>query len=182
MSHPDPARLQPLASSANFCFELGGRFFSDAKHVLVAKKALLGNQPPTEPGGGTVAFVNQRDHVYYDDLVRREEGGTPDIVGSIRAGLVFLLKGLLGPETIRRHKERFLKRSLASWSKNPNIEILGNVECERLPIVSFLVRHRDRYLHHNFVVALLNDIFGIQARGGCSCAGPYGHRLLGIGE
>ena len=150
--------------------------------VLVAKKALLGNQPPTEPGGGTVAFVNQRDHVYYDDLVRREEGGTPDIVGSIRTGLVFLLKGLLGPETIRRHKEKFLKRSLASWSKNPNIEILGNLECERLPIVSFLVRHRDRYLHHNFVVALLNDIFGIQARGGCSCAGPYGHRLLGIGE
>jgi hypothetical protein len=46
--------------------------------------------------------------------------------------------------------------------------------------VSFVVRHGPRYLHHNFVVALLNDLFGIQSRGGCSCAGPYGHRLLGI--
>ena len=60
------------------------------------------------------------------------------------------------------------------------IQILGNRKARRLSIVSFLIRHGDRYLHHNFVVALLNDLFGIQARGGCSCAGPYGHRLLGI--
>ena len=64
-------------------------------------------------------------------------------------------------------------------SANPDIEILGNHDARRLSIVSFVVRHDGRYLHHNFVVALLNDLFGIQSRGGCSCAGPYGHRLLG---
>jgi hypothetical protein len=71
-------------------------------------------------------------------------------------------------------------RAIASWSENPNIEILGNPAADRLSIVSFIVRHGSRYLHHNFVVALLNDLFGVQSRGGCSCAGPYGHRLLGI--
>ena len=66
------------------------------------------------------------------------------------------------------------------WEANPAIEILGSHDLPRLSIVSFVVRHEARYLHHNFVVAVLNDLLGIQARGGCSCAGPYGHRLLGI--
>ena len=67
------------------------------------------------------------------------------------------------------------------WEKVTNIEILGNLGAERLSIVSFVVRAPSgRYLHHNFVVAVLNDLFGIQSRGGCSCAGPYGHSLLGI--
>ena len=70
---------------------------------------------------------------------------------------------------------------MAAWQDEPNIEILGNLDAERLSIVSFVVRAPSgQYLHHNFVVALLNDLFGIQSRGGCSCAGPYGHRLLGI--
>jgi hypothetical protein len=68
----------------------------------------------------------------------------------------------------------------ARWRRNPNLELLGNLEVPRLPIVSFRIRHGARHLHHELVVALLNDLFGIQARGGCSCAGPYGHRLLGI--
>ncbi len=68
-----------------------------------------------------------------------------------------------------------------AWRAHPAIEVLGNLDAERLSIVSFVVRRPGgRYLHHNFVVALLNDLFGIQSRGGCSCAGPYGHRLLGI--
>ena len=75
---------------------------------------------------------------------------------------------------------RFIRRTVESWGANPNIELLGNLDAERLSIVSFVVRRGPRYLHHNFVVALLNDLFGIQARGGCSCAGPYGHRLPGI--
>ena len=100
---------------------------------------------------------------------------------SIRAGLVFQLKEAVGVEVIRQHEESFVRRALASWAKEPAIEILGNLEAERLSIVSFVVRAPSgRYLHHNFVVALLNDMFGIQSRGGCSCAGPYGHRLLGI--
>src|SRR6266540_1388641 len=78
------------------------------------------------------------------------------------------------------HREEGGTRAIASWGDNPNIELLGNLDAERLSIVSFVVRHGNRYLHHNFVVALLNDLFGIQSRGGCSCAGPYGHRLLGI--
>ena len=83
---------------------------------------------------------------------------------------------------IRAHEEHFLRRAVASWKSEPALEILGNLDAERLSIVSFVVRcpGSGKYLHHNFVVALLNDLFGIQSRGGCSCAGPYGHRLLGI--
>ena len=112
--------------------------------------------------------------------MEREEGGTPAIVESIRAGLVFQLKQAVGADTIQALERSFIRRAVASWGANPNIELLGNLEAERLSIVSFVVRHGARYLHHNFVVALLNDLFGIQSRGGCSCAGPYGHRLLGI--
>jgi hypothetical protein len=114
------------------------------------------------------------------DPDHREEGGTPAIVESIRAGLVFQLKETVGVSEIRAREEDFITRAIASWSQNPNIMILGNPEAARLSIVSFVVRFGERFLHHNYVVALLNDLFGIQARGGCSCAGPYGHRLLGI--
>jgi selenocysteine lyase/cysteine desulfurase len=148
--------------------------------VLVARRALFSNSVPSVPGGGTVEYVNPLEHVYVADIERREEGGTPDIVGSIRAGLVFALKQAVGTETIREREESFTHRALHRWEQNPSIEVLGSHELPRLSIVSFVVRHEGRYLHHNFVVALLNDLFGIQARGGCSCAGPYGHRLLGI--
>jgi hypothetical protein len=148
--------------------------------VLIARRELFTNAVPSVPGGGTVAFVNPSEHRYYDDIEHREEGGTPAIVESIRAGLVFKLKQAVGTETIRRLEEGFIKQAITAWSRHPNIEVLGNPDAERLSIVSFTVRHQNRYLHHNFVVALLNDLFGIQARGGCSCAGPYGHTLLGI--
>ena len=72
------------------------------------------------------------------------------------------------------------RRALESWRANPDIEVLGNADIPRLAIISFIIRHQGRALHHEFVVALLNDLFGIQSRGGCSCAGPYGHRLLHI--
>ncbi len=148
--------------------------------LLVVKRALLTNSVPAVPGGGTVAYVNTDDHVYIDDLEHREEGGTPAIIESIRAGLVFQLKDAVGAETIRRTEEDFIQRALERWSEAPGLEVLGNLEHPRLSIVSFVVRHGPRYLHHNYVVALLNDLFGVQSRGGCSCAGPYGHRLLGI--
>ncbi len=148
--------------------------------VLIARRELFTNSVPTVPGGGTVAFVNPNEHRYYSDIEHREEGGTPAIIESIRAGLVFKLKEAVGAETIRRIEEDFIRRAIEAWSQHPNIEILGNHDAERLSIVSFTVRYEGRYLHHNFVVALLNDLFGIQARGGCSCAGPYGHKLLGI--
>ncbi|MGH2630506.1 MAG: aminotransferase class V-fold PLP-dependent enzyme [Actinomycetota bacterium] len=148
--------------------------------ILVARRELFGNRVPSVPGGGTVAYVNPTEHVYLDDIEHREEGGTPAIVESIRAGLVFQLKRAVGTEAIREREESFTHRAMHRWEENPGIEILGSHDLPRLSIVSFVVRHDRRYLHHNFVVALLNDMFGIQARGGCSCAGPYGHRLLGI--
>jgi hypothetical protein len=146
----------------------------------VVRRVLLTNSVPVVPGGGTVAYVNADEHVYLDDAEQREEGGTPAIIESIRAGLVFQLKQAVGAETIRRAEEDFIERALARWSAVPGLEVLGSHELPRLSIVSFVVRHGTRYLHHNYVVALLNDLFGIQSRGGCSCAGPYGHRLLGI--
>jgi selenocysteine lyase/cysteine desulfurase len=149
--------------------------------VLVVRRELVTNRVPDIPGGGTVAYVNPTEHRYLTDPVLREEGGTPAIVDSIRAGLVFGLKEAVGLETIRAHEEYYLRRAVEAWQTEPAIEILGNLAAERLSIVSFVVRAPSgRYLHHNFVVAVLNDLFGIQARGGCSCAGPYGHRLLGI--
>ncbi|MDC5698798.1 aminotransferase class V-fold PLP-dependent enzyme [Intrasporangium calvum] len=152
--------------------------------VLVVRQELLTNRVPDVVGGGTVAYVNPDSHDYLTDPAHREEGGTPAIIEAIRAGLVFRLKSAVGVDVIRAREERFLRRAVAAWSSEPTIEILGNLDTERLSILSFVV-HRDGeggrfFLHHNFVVALLNDLFGIQARGGCSCAGPYGHALLGI--
>ncbi len=148
--------------------------------VLVVRRGLVRNKVPTVPGGGTVAFVDPVAHRYLDDPVAREEGGTPAIVESIRAGLVFGLKQAVGTDLIAAREERLWRAALARWSANPSIEILGNHESARLSIISFRVPKGALYLHHNFVVAVLNDLFGIQSRGGCSCAGPYGHRLLGI--
>lgn len=149
--------------------------------VLAVRRDLVANRVPSVPGGGTVAYVNPLEHVYLDDPIAREEGGTPDIIGAIRAGLVFQLKQAVGVPLIKAVEDALLRRAVDAWSSEPAIEILGNLDAERLSIVSFVVRQPGgNYLHHNFVVALLNDLFGIQARGGCSCAGPYGHRLLGI--
>ncbi|SDF43473.1 Selenocysteine lyase/Cysteine desulfurase [Lentzea fradiae] len=149
--------------------------------VLVVRRELVTNSVPTAPGGGTVSFVHPKGHRYLDDPVAREEGGTPAIVESIRAGLVFALKNAVGTEVIQEREDRLWQHALASWQEEPGIEILGDLRAARLSIVSFRIRHGRRFLHHEFVVAVLNDLFGIQARGGCSCAGPYGHRLLDIG-
>jgi selenocysteine lyase/cysteine desulfurase len=150
--------------------------------VLVAKRSLLERRVPTIPGGGTVRFVSPSEHSYHPDPVAREEAGTPAIVGSIRAGLVFALKEAVGADTIRRREGELARRALASWRTNPNLRILGSPEPERLAIVSFGVRHPRGLLHANFVVAVLSDLFGIQARSGCFCAGPYLHRLYPIDD
>ncbi|HYK69951.1 MAG TPA: aminotransferase class V-fold PLP-dependent enzyme [Streptosporangiaceae bacterium] len=150
--------------------------------VLVVRRDLVRNAVPTVPGGGTVAFVDPAGHRYLDDQVAREEGGTPAIVESIRAGLVFGLKQAVGTDLIAAREEQLWRYVLGRWVAKSGIEVLGNPRAARLSIASFRIRHGAQYLHHNFVVAVLNDLFGIQARGGCSCAGPYGHRLLAIGE
>jgi selenocysteine lyase/cysteine desulfurase len=147
--------------------------------VLVVDRRLVGVRP-TGPGGGTIAFVSPTRHDYVPDPVAREEGGTPAIVESIRAGLVFALKRAVGTAAIHDLHERIRTRVVARWRALPGFELLGDPDLVRLPIFSFRIRHGTRLLHHAYVVALLNDLFGIQARGGCSCAGPYGHRLLAI--
>lgn len=149
--------------------------------LLIARRALFTNAVPSVPGGGTVSYVNADHHRYVTDIAHREEGGTPDIIGSVRAGLVFAVKEQVGTDVIRDSEERLIRQAVTRWREHPRIDILGNADRDRLSIVSFVVTTPDgRRLHHNFVVALLNDLFGIQSRGGCSCAGPYGHRLLGI--
>ncbi|MES0871729.1 aminotransferase class V-fold PLP-dependent enzyme [Pseudovibrio sp. SCP19] len=148
--------------------------------VLIVSDAILKNRVPAMPGGGTVMYVTPEDHRYVADAERREEGGTPAIVESVRAGLVFKLQQAVGTDEIERREEDFVSRAVARWSKCENIEILGNTEAPRLAITSLKITHKGKDLHYSFIVALLNDLFGIQARGGCSCAGPYGHALLGM--
>ena len=148
--------------------------------VLVARRELFANRVPDVPGGGTVRYVSTTGHDYHPEIEHREEAGTPAIVESIRAGLVFQLKEAVGAEVIGAKESAFVRRAITRWEQHSNINVLGSHEADRLSIVSFVIRHDEQFLHHNYVVALLNDVFGIQSRGGCSCAGPYGHRLLGI--
>jgi selenocysteine lyase/cysteine desulfurase len=148
--------------------------------LLVVRRQLVPGVP-TMPGGGTISYVHAGGQHYLDDPVEREEAGTPAIVGSIRAGLVFRLRETVGVDAIRARERDLVRRAVDDWRTDPAIEILGDPDAERLPVVSFLLRLPDgRALHHAFVVTVLDDLFGIQCRGGCSCAGPYGHRLLGI--
>ena len=151
--------------------------------VLVAKRHLFANRVPATPGGGTIAYVTPDHQTYHPDPVQREEGGTPGIVESIRAGLVFGLKEAVGVSTIKELEEGYVQSALDSWASNPRLYVLGNPELRRVAIVSFGIRYplaarSDGMLHSNFVVALLDDLFGIQARSGCFCAGPYMHRLI----
>lgn len=152
--------------------------------LLIAKKKLFKNVVPDHVGGGTVLFVTRDSHLYLKDIESREEGGTPGIIESIRAGMVFQLKEAVGPNNIEQREEDLCRRAFAKWKNNANLMILGSHSSRRLPIFSFLVRHpqSNKLLHHNFVSSVLNDMFGIQARGGCACAGPYATDLLGISE
>ncbi|MEN9923733.1 MAG: hypothetical protein RIS09_1247, partial [Actinomycetota bacterium] len=151
--------------------------------LLIVRKELLSNSVPSIVGGGTVLYVNHHEHVYIDDLEHREEGGTPAIIEAIRAGLVFKVKQGISVPVISALEHDFVSRAIDALDAHPNIQVLGNKTAKRLSIVSFTIKcNSGKYLHHNFAVAILNDLFGIQARGGCSCAGPYGHRLLGIND
>ncbi|OWZ08126.1 Cysteine desulfurase [Phytophthora megakarya] len=118
----------------------------------------------------------------FDEQREREEGGTPDILGSIRLGLAFQLKQHVGPQRIMELERDHVRHVRESLSSNKNIMLLGRQtdDVDQLPIFSMMIRFGDRFLHHNFVCALLNDMFGVQARGGCQCAGPFGSRLLGL--
>uniref|UniRef100_A0A0E0RER6 Aminotransferase class V domain-containing protein n=1 Tax=Oryza rufipogon TaxID=4529 RepID=A0A0E0RER6_ORYRU len=176
--------------------------------ILLMNKSLyrLNSQPPSMCGGGTVAYVNgfnEEDTLYYDDIEEREDAGTPPIVQKIRASLAFWVKEYIGYETMELHERVYSEMAMKRLLDNPNIKVLGNTTVDRLPIFSFLIyppvedslflrvepgcynslenkTNKRLPLHGRFVTKLLNDLFGIQARGGCACAGPYGHILLDV--
>jgi selenocysteine lyase/cysteine desulfurase len=146
--------------------------------LLVANRALFTNRVPAEPGGGTVLYTSPWDHRYLSRIEDRETGGTPPIVQSIQAGLAFDLKAAIGAERIERIEQDYLSRALKEWTNHPKLWVLGLTQARRLGVVSLIFRD----LHHNLAAILLNDLYGIQVRGGCMCAGPYGHLLLHIDE
>ena len=138
---------------------------------------------PTAAGGGTVDFVSRTTVDYSDDIEVREKAGTPGVLQTIKAALVIDLKDALGIDIIGSKEREYTTRALERFSKLPNLEILGPNDPEnRISIVSFIIKHGDKKLHPKFVTKLLNDLFGIQSRAGCMCAGPYGHLLLQISE
>jgi selenocysteine lyase/cysteine desulfurase len=139
---------------------------------------------PSVAGGGTVSYVSPRAHDFVTDIEERERAGTPGVLQLFKAALAFQVKEAVGLERIETRERELLLRGLARWRANPSFELLGAADPRRqIGIVSFNVRRPGgRYLHPRLVTVLLNDLFGIQSRAGCSCAGPYGHTLLGIDE
>jgi selenocysteine lyase/cysteine desulfurase len=153
--------------------------------VLVFNERLYHRElPPSVAGGGTVDYVSPFDQDFIADIEEREKAGTPGVLQTLKAALALELKRRIGPERIEAREQELLTRAMQRWSAHERIEILGNPDPgRRIGIVSFNLRDpRGRYLHPKFVTVLLNDLFGIQSRAGCSCAGPYGHRLLGIDQ
>jgi selenocysteine lyase/cysteine desulfurase len=153
-----------------------------ASGVMIVRKAAVCSARMFQPGGGTVRFVSPTAHDYSSDITTREEAGTPNVVGDIRAALCFMVKAAMGQAFMDARHSALRARALAVWGQNPNMQIMGNVQAPALPIFSFRVRDSARggVLHHQLFTRLLSDVHGIQARGGCACAGPYAHRLLGI--
>lgn len=151
--------------------------------VLIVRRDAVVTDRPSWPGGGTVTFVSPGGHDYSDALEAREEGGTPNVIGDIRAALAFLVKDAAGAGRIAARGAVLRRRARAAFAEEPRIELLGpEGGADSLPILSFRVRDgAGGLVHHQFVTRLLSDLHGVQVRGGCACAGPYVHDLLGIG-
>lgn len=216
MRLPNGAELDALFLSPHKL--IGG---PGASGVLVARRSLLENTVPSQPGGGTVSWVDSEQHAFASAIEAREDGGTPAILQAIRTGVTFQLRKLVTVEATQELSSRSCARALERWRRHPNILLMGAERGDyfrkgRLPIVSFniafdppvegadagsegMFKHAftpsqrargatpssalhgsRRMLHPHFVCALLNDLYGIQARSGCSCAGPYGIRLWGL--
>jgi len=151
--------------------------------VLVFNKRIYDERlPPTVAAGGTVDYVSPASQDFIHDIEEREKAGTPGVLQTLKAALVFAIKDELGTKKIEEREHQLLSRAFQRWKRSPQIEIMGNLDPQRrVGIVSFNIKEpKGRYLHPKFMTALLNDLFGIQSRAGCSCAGPYGHRLLDI--
>lgn len=154
-----------------------------ASGVLIVRRDAVVSKRPTWPGGGTVSFVSARFHDYSRSLEAREEAGTPNVLGDIRAALAFIVKDAIGTGRMGRVNDALVQRVTSRWADVERLELLGLSHAPRLPIMAFRVRDgAGGYVHQQLVTRVLSDHFGIQARGGCACAGPYVHRLLGIGK
>ncbi|HHG89294.1 MAG TPA: aminotransferase class V-fold PLP-dependent enzyme [Devosia sp.] len=154
-----------------------------ASGILIVRKNIVRATKPTWPGGGSVSYVSPWDHDYLECITAREEAGTPNIIGDIRAGLAMLVKRVVGRNLIEERDRELGARALEVWNRTPGLRLLGAEKPDRLPIFSFLVaRPETGYFHHHLITRMLSDVYGIQARGGCACAGPYGHRLLRVGK
>ena len=145
--------------------------------VLIFNKKMYKNIIPDQPGGGTVVFSNPwKVHEYITNIEQREDGGTPPFLQGIKAAMCVRLKEEMGVENILKREEEMLQIIFARFSKMKNVEIIEANIKKRLGVISFIVKGA----HYNLIVKMLNDRFGIQTRGGCSCAGTYGHMLLHV--
>lgn len=147
--------------------------------VLVFNRQLYSNLIPDHPGGGTLLYSNPWKHrEYLTDIQQREDGGTPPILQTIKAGMCIQLKEEMGITRMQERETQLVERLFDWLEKIPGLQLLAAGNRQRLGIISFIIPR----LHHDWIVQQLNDRYGIQARGGCSCAGTYGHRLLAIDE
>jgi selenocysteine lyase/cysteine desulfurase len=167
------------------CGYLDGIYFSPHKFlggpgssgVLIFNKNLYHNPVPDHPGGGTVTWTNRwGKRSYITDIEAREDGGTPGFLQSFRTALAINLKDQMGTAMMARREEELLHRAMAGIRAIPGVRILADTEQPRIGVISFYSEE----IHHNLFVRLLNDYFGVQVRGGCSCAGTYGHYLLQV--
>ncbi|WP_347838573.1 aminotransferase class V-fold PLP-dependent enzyme [uncultured Draconibacterium sp.] len=145
--------------------------------VIVFDASMYKSEVPDNPGGGTVDWTNPWGrYKYVDDIEAREDGGTPGFLQSIRTALCFDLKNQMGIENIRKREEELLERAFNGLDEIQGLNILADNVRKRLGVISFYVEG----IHYNLLVRLLNDKYGIQTRGGCACAGTYGHFLLEV--
>jgi len=153
--------------------------------LLVINKALYRRDlAPSCCGGGTVRYVTPDSHDFIDDVEARERAGTPGLPQLMRAAEALELLSEIGWERIEACEHAHLSAALKAWSDIDELELYGPADPrDRIGLVSFNLKTQSgETVHPKFVARLLNDVFGIQARAGCSCAGPYGHRLLGLNE
>jgi selenocysteine lyase/cysteine desulfurase len=145
--------------------------------VLIFDSSLYQLPTPDQPGGGTVEWTNPwGEYKYIDDIEAREDGGTPGFLQAIRTALCIELKDRMGTANIRKREEEIVKIAFEEMPKVPGIHILADNIQERLGVISFYIDD----IHYNLIVKMLNDRWGIQVRGGCACAGTYGHYLLDV--
>lgn len=147
--------------------------------VLIFNKKIYHNIIPDQPGGGTVVYTNPwKFHEYITDIEHREDGGTPPFLQGIKTAMCVKLKEEMGTDNILKREKELLKIIFERFAAIDNIEVLEGNNKKRLGVVSFIIKGA----HFNFIVKILNDKFGIQTRGGCACAGTYGHILLHVDE